>query len=159
VKPETISLDATFLQTATLMQVTTAIAAVGALGTAAFGLVDASRLLPGLIPSSGFAFIQKLVTELAPSSNRTVPRGSALAVPAITDTLHANWINSMQLADQKSVAKTLFKLRINAETAPELAAMTGVEKDVLTSVAEKLANGEAMTQPEMDTYGRFSELS
>jgi hypothetical protein len=150
--------DATFLQTTTLTQVTIAITAVGALGTAAFGLVDASKLLPGLVPSSGFAFIRKLVTQLAPPSVGTVPRGSALAVPAITDTLHANWVNGMALADQKSVAKTLFKLRLNAETASELAAITGVDKDVLTSVAEKLANGQEMTQPEMDTYGRFDVL-
>ena len=151
-------MDANFLQTATLTQVTTAITAIGALGTAAFGLVDASKLVPVLIPSSGFAFIRKLVTQFAPPSGGTVPRDSALAVPSITDTLHANWINGMALADQKSVAKTLLKLRLNAETAPELAGLTGVDKDVLTSVAEKLANGQAMTQPEMDTYGRFDVL-
>ena len=151
-------MDPTFLQTATLAQITTAITAVGALGTAAFGLVDASKVLPGLIPSSGFAFIRKLVTQLAPASGGTVPRGSALAVPAITDTLHANWVNGMALADQKSVAKTLVKLRLNAETAPDLATLTGVDKNVLTSVAEKLANGETMTPPEMDTYGRFDVL-
>jgi hypothetical protein len=157
-KLEEISVNDTFLQTATLTQVTTAITAVGALGTAAFGLVDASKLLPGLIPSSGFTFIRKLVTQLAPPSAGTVLRGSALAIPAITDALHANWVNGMALADQKSVAKTLVKLRINAETAPDLAALTGVDKDVLTSVAEKLANGETMTPPEMDVYGRFDVL-
>jgi hypothetical protein len=150
--------DSTFLQTATLTQITTAVTAIGALGTAAFGLVDASKLVPELVPSSGFTFIRKMVTQLAPVSRGTVPPESALAVPAITDTLHANWINGMALADQKSVAKTLVKLRLNAETAPDLAILTGVDKDVLTSVAKKLANGEAMTQAEMDTYGRFDVL-
>lgn len=140
-----------------LTQITTAIMAIGALGTAAFGLVDASKLLPWLVPSSGFGFIRKLVTQLAPQST-TIPCGSALTVKAITDTLHSNWINGVALADQKSVAKTLFKLRLNAETAPALALITGVDKDVLTSVAKKLADGEAMTQPEMDTYGRFDVL-
>ncbi len=148
-------MDASFLQTATLTQVT----AIGALGTAAFGLVDACKLLPGLIPSSGFAFISNLVKQLAPSSEGTIPRDSALTVSSITETLHANWVNSkMAVADQKSVAKTVFKLRLNAETAAELAALTGVDKDVLTSVAKKLANGEIMTKPEMDTYGRFDLL-
>lgn len=151
-------MDPTFPHTATLTQVTIAITTVGALGTAAFGLVDASKLLPGLIPSSGFAFIRKLVAQLAPASDGTVPRGSALTVTAITDTLHANWVNGMALAEQKSVAKTLVKLRLNAETAPDLASLTGVDKDVLTSVAKKLANGNPMTQPEMDTYGRFDVL-
>lgn len=150
-------MDASILKTATLTQVTVAITAVGALGTAAFGLVDASKLVPALIPSSGFGFIRTLVMEFAPPSE-TVPAGSALTAPEITDTLYANWLNGMALADQKSVAKTLIKLRLNADTAPELATMTGVDKTVLTSVSEKLANGESMTQPEMNTYGRFDVL-
>jgi hypothetical protein len=140
-----------------LTQITTAIVAIGALGTAAFGLVDASKLLPWLVPSSGFQFIRKLVKQLAPDSN-TIPKESALTVSAITDTLRANWINGMALADQKTVAKTLFKLRLNADTAPQLALITGVKKDVLTSVAKKLANGKPMMQPEMDVYGRFDVL-
>lgn len=150
-------MDTSFLQNATLTQVATAITAIGALGTAAFGLVDASKLLPWLIPSSGFQFVRKLVKQLAPESS-TIPKESALTVSAITDTLRANWINGMALADQKSVAKTLFKLRLNAETAPALALITGVDKGVLTSVAEKLANGKPMEQSEMDTYGRFDVL-
>jgi hypothetical protein len=149
--------DTPFLQNATLTQVATAITAIGALGTAAFGLVDASKVLPWLIPSSGFQFVRKLVKQLAPESG-TIPKESALTVSAITDTLRADWINGMALADQKSAAKTLFKLRLNAQTAPALALITGVDKDVLTSVATKLANGEPMTQPEMDTYGRFDVL-
>jgi hypothetical protein len=149
--------DTPLLQNATLTQVATAITAIGALGTAAFGLVDASKVLPWLIPSSGFQFVRKLVKQLAPESS-TIPKESALTVSAITDTLRADWINGMALADQKSAAKTLFKLRLNAQTAPALALITGVDKDVLTSVATKLANGEPMTQPEMDTYGRFDVL-
>jgi hypothetical protein len=149
--------DATFLQTATLTQVTTAVTAIGALGTAAFGLVDASKLVPWLIPSSGFAYIQELVKQLAPAS-QTIPPESALAEPAITDTLRANWVNGMALADQKTIAKTLITLRVNADTAPALATRTGVDKNVLTSVATKLANGEPMEPAEMDTYGRFDIL-
>lgn len=150
-------MDASIFENARLTQVATAITAIGALGTAAFGLVDASKLLPWLIPSSGFGFIRKLVKQLSPESS-TIPKESALTVAAITDTLQANWINGMALADQKTVAKTLFKLRLNAETGPALALITGVDKDVLTSVAKKLANGDAMTQAEMDTYGRFDVL-
>jgi hypothetical protein len=150
--------DANFLQSATLTQVTAAITAIGALGTAAFGLVDTSKLLPWLIPSSGFAFIRNLVKQLAPPSEGTVPPRSALAAPAITDTLRANWVNGMALSDQKTVAKALIKFRLNEETAPKLATLTGVNKDVLTSVAQKLGNGQPMTPPEMDTYGRFDLL-
>jgi hypothetical protein len=156
--PEKISMDTASLPTPTLTQVTIAITAVGALGTAAFGLVDASKLVAGLIPSSGFAFIREMVTQLAPAAGKTVPSTSALAVPAITDTLHANWVNGMALADQKSVTKTLVKLALNAETAAGLATLTGVDEKVLISVAEKLANGETMTSVEMGVYGRFDIL-
>lgn len=149
--------DPTTFENIRLTQITTAIMAIGALGTAAFGLVDASKLLPWLVPSSGFQFVRKLVKQLAPETS-TIPKDSALTTDAITDSLRANWINGMALADQKTVAKTLFKLRLNAETAPALALITGVNKDVLISVARKLADGEPMTQPEMDTYGRFDVL-
>jgi hypothetical protein len=149
--------DPTTFENIRITQVATAITAIGALGTAAFGLVDASKLLPWLVPSSGFQFVRELAKQLAPESS-TIPNDSALTSSAITDSLRANWINGMALADQKTVAKTLFKLRLNAKTAPALALITGVKEDVLTSVATKLANGEPMTQPEMDTYGRFDVL-
>ena len=146
------------LQASTLTQVVTAIAAVGALGTAAFGLVDASKLLPFLVPSCGFGYIRSLVEQFAPSAAGTIPRNSALSVAAMTDSLRANWLNGMAMADQKAVAKTLIKLRMNAETAAALAVSTGVDREVLTSVAVKLANGQSLTPAEMDTYGRFDVL-
>jgi len=151
-------MDINFLQSATLGEVTAAVTAIGALGTAAFGLVDASKLLPGLIPSSGFAFIRRMVAQLAPSGDGALRRSSALSASSISDTVRANWVNGMALADQKSVAKTLLKLRLNNDTAPALAAITGVDKDVLTSVAGKLANGQQLTDPEKDAYGRFDVI-
>jgi len=146
------------LQYMNMTQLVAAITAVGALGTAAFGVVDAIKVLPGLLPSSGFRFIRRLVELLAPSAHGTVPRGSALTQSAITESLHANWINGVAIADQKSAAKTFFKLRMNPETAADLAAITGVDGDALKTVAEKLATGAVMTPEDMNVYGRFDVL-
>lgn len=120
-------MDGSFLQTATIGEVGAAITAIGALGTAAFGLVDASKFVPKLIPSSGFPYIEVLVNQLAPPAGDSIPSDSALTAAAIIKTLYANWVNGMAVADQKSVAKSLIKLRMKEETAPRFAELTGVD--------------------------------
>ena len=43
------------------------IAAVGALGTAAFGLIDALKVLPGGgVSRAGFKFVRQIILKLAP---------------------------------------------------------------------------------------------
>jgi hypothetical protein len=140
------------------ISLTETITAVGALGTAAYGIVDASKIATWAIPTSGFPFIEELVKRLTDGGEASISNASALTRPAITESLKSNWINGMALPDQKSVAKTLIKLRLNDATASHLAEVTGVDSEVLKSVAVKLSNGEPMTQPEMDTYGRFDVL-
>ena len=70
--------------------------------------------------------------------------------------LGANWLNgTASLSDQKSLAKTLIKLRFSADTAGRLANHTGVDSRVLTSLAGKYANGEPLSQDEQNVAGRF----
>jgi hypothetical protein len=64
----------------------------------------------------------------------------------------------MGLADQKSIAKALIKLNLNAASASGMAAATGVDPKVLSDIAAKLPTGEALTKPETDAYGRFDLL-
>jgi hypothetical protein len=165
-------MDLPALQNASLTQVTTAIAAIGALGTAAFGLVDASKLLPWLVPSAGFGKIKTMIHDFAPP-DAAVARESGLSVAAMTASLRSNWLNGMALADQKAVAKTLIKLRLDEHTAPRLAALTGVPASVaiatettpipdadpgLVAVARALANGQSLTPQQLNVYGRFDIL-
>ena len=150
-------MDANPITSATLTEVVAAITAIGALGTAAFGLVDASKVVTWLVPSSGFGFIQKLVDKFAPA-DPDIPRDSALSADSISASLRANWINGMALADQKSVAKTLIKLRLDARTAAYLAGLTGVDAAGLLAVVTKLSTGEPMTTEDMNVYGRFDLL-
>ena len=150
-----------------------AITAVGALGTASFGVVDATKSIGGGVSSAGLYFLRCLIAKVAPvSADVHVPAGSALSNAEIYATVRANWINGMATADQKSTLKALIKLRLNPFTAPEMASLTGVPPDLLASIAQKLAAGAGsdaapatsaqppvdpnkLTPVEMDAYGRF----
>ena len=70
-------------------------------------------------------------------------------------TLRANWLNGSALADQKAIAKTLVKLRLDLATAPNMARVTGVPETALTTIAGKIASGTTLTVEENATFGRF----
>lgn len=161
----------------TLTNLTGAVTAIGALGTAAFGIVDATKLVRGGVSSSGFCFIQTVVQILAPDTKMQANDISATSQKAIQAAARANWLNGMALADQKSALKALIKLRLSPDTAPNLANLMGVDPVVLTTVAIKLAGGDPdpendaavvaaaapagpapLTPAELDIYGRFDLL-
>lgn len=146
------------------------ITAVGSLGTASFGVVDASKALNGGPSNFGSVYLRCLIEKLAPKADDgKLPPSSALTSEEIYATVKANWLNGMPVADQKSVVKALIKLRLNPGVAPGLATITGVDAALLTRVAEKLVRGTGlspqlpagmvdenlMTPVELDAYGRF----
>lgn len=132
--------------------------AIGSLGTAAYGVVDATKGFGGGISNRGFGDIKKIVSKFIPAGSANKEGASALSLPSALDTLRANWLNGMALADQKSVAKALIKLNLTVASANGMAGATGVDANTLTSVAAKLGTGEALTQQETDVYGRFDLL-
>lgn len=145
----------------------TDIAAVGALGTAAFGLVDSFKALPGGgISRSGFKFIRAAIVTLTPTVASL--EKTELSRDSILYTLLSQWINGVDKSNQISIAKSLIKLRLTPETAPALAAATGVDAAILTKVAAKIQAGtavvsstqdpNALTPLESDIYGRFDLL-
>jgi len=141
--------------------------AVGALGTAAFGLVDATKALLGGISNVGFGQIKAIMTKLLPAptpsapaadaSDATVTPESSPGLPwsDIKSILYANWINGMAAPDQKAVAKAFIKLHFNASTAGALAALTGVDAATLKSVAQKVPAAAPLSLVESDVQGRF----
>jgi hypothetical protein len=131
--------------------------AIGSLGTAAYGIVDVSKSFGGGVSNRGFGDIKKVVSQFIPASPAG-SSGSALSQTSVLETLRANWLNGMALGDQKSVAKAMIKLNLNAASAGGMAAATGVDQKVLTSIAGKLSTGEALTPAETDAYGRFDLL-
>ncbi len=150
-----------------ITSLSTDIVAVGALGTAAFGLVDSFKVLPGGgISRFGFKYIRAAIVTLTPP----VPllEKTELGRDSILYTLLSQWINGVDKGNQISIAKSLIKLRLTPDTAPALAAATGVDAEILKGVATKIQKGSAaasnppdpngLTTQESDIYGRFDLL-
>ncbi len=137
------------IQLANLPQIITAI---GALGTASFGLVDATKAFWGGVNRIGFGGITKTIKAFTPSAAGAI---NALPQNQILCTLKANWYNGTDLGSQKAIAKSLIKLFLNPANAPTLAAEAGVDPVVLAAVATSVAGGIALTAPQTDVYSRF----
>lgn len=132
-----------------------AVTAIGGLGTAAFGLLEAIKpVFPG-INHIGFGRIRTTVSELTPNESGAHPPVNALPQANVLDSLLANWVNGTDLSNQKTIAKSLIKLHLSAGNAAALAAATNVDPALLTAVAESMASGTALTQQQSDTYARF----
>ena len=128
----------------------TLIAAAGGLGTAAFALVDACKLFWGGVSRCGFSRIIAVVHKLVPSGDDN-PMWHA----SIEKTLWANWLNGTRLSDQKAVAKTLIKLRLNETTARAMATETGIDETTLTIIASNVASGTPLDADQSAVFGRF----
>lgn len=132
--------------------------AIGSLGTAAYGVVDATKGFEGGVSNRGFGDIKEVVSKLIPADSANVAPGAALNLASALRTLRANWLNGMVLGDQKSVAKALIKLNLTPGNASQMATATGVDKDVLTSIATKMGSATPLSPQETDVYGRFDLL-
>lgn len=125
--------------------------AVGALGTAAYGLVDASKALWGGVSNAGFGHILRGLK----------PYGAAIdlaAGPGWPDMLRAHWLNGRSKDDQKGVAKALIRLGLAVETAEPLARAARVDAAGLIAVAGKIAKGEALGDSDFNVLGRFDAM-
>lgn len=125
------------------------ITAIGGLGTAAFGLVDATKVFGGGANHLGFSGIRKAVTPLIP------PPAHGLAPEKILETLRSNWFNGTDLASQKSIAKSLIKLNLDTGNAEAVAQATGADVALLTTVAGSIAIGAPLTAAQSDFFARF----
>lgn len=141
----------------TLTNLSAAIVAVGALGTASFGLVDTFKMFPGGgLSRAGFKFVRKTILRLAPD----VPRleGTGLSRESLLYTLQSQWINGTPTADQVNIAKSLIKLRLTPDTSDALAKVTGVDAAILLQVAANIVSGTDLSTEQKDVYGRFDLL-
>jgi hypothetical protein len=142
------------------MQLGQVITAIGGLGTAAFGLVDAAKTAPffGGINRIGLKYIKDRVTELTPDQNGAgLPHKPINALPRrhILETVEANWVNGTAIASQKAIAKSLIKLHLSEGNAAVLATRTNVDPAVLESVATKTIAGAPLLPMESDVFSRF----
>lgn len=139
-----------------ISNISDAIAAIGALGIAAFALVDSSKIAKGGgVSGSGFHFIEGGVKQYLPKTRRSESSSKTGALEVILDLLHGNWINGMPLADQKAIAKSLIKLHLTADTAADFAKAANVDENKLREVARCMATGSTLSSDLSNTLGRF----
>ncbi|MGA3306400.1 MAG: hypothetical protein ABSC26_10395 [Stellaceae bacterium] len=132
--------------------ITGVISAVAALGTAAFGLVDTLKTLPnGGVSNIGFGTIRKCLHPVAKAFD-------AIGEVDPWNTLHANWINGVAEAQQKSVAKSLIHLGLTSKNAPHMARALGIDPTVLSQTAASIATGTALTTQQTNALGRFDTM-
>jgi hypothetical protein len=141
--------------TGSLHDIANLLVAAGGLGTAAMGVVDASKALWGGPSNFGFGYVaEALEPFLAPLANNPQPSGRA----QILRTLKANWLNGVVKADQKAKAKSLIHLGLTGGNAQSLANAAGVDSAKLQSLANKTASGVAVTQDEINVLGQFDAV-
>lgn len=127
-------------------------AAIGALGTAAYGLVDVTKCYRGGVSNVGFAFIESAVA----------PYASALQLVSSSDplsTIRANWLNGVAKADQKATVKSLIRLGLTAGTVASLAAAApGVDGAALQATVQKIDSGQTLNEQDINVMGRFDAI-
>ena len=128
------------------------IAVAAGLGTASYALVDGSKAILGGVSNFGFKHIKRVVSLFISEKAHSA---HPLHLKEVLANLRANWLNGTALTDQKAIAKSLIKLRLNEANAPHLAKATGVDSDALTAIAKKIASGGSLTEQENDVFGRF----
>jgi len=126
--------------------------AVGALGTASFGLVDVSRAFGGGVSNHGFASIAAVVRKLYPAGPGPMRQADVL------DALRASWFNGKPMADQIAQAHALIGMRLVPEGAPALAAATGLDPARLAALAGKLDQGTPLDDADKALMGRFDQI-
>jgi hypothetical protein len=129
------------------------VTAIGGLGTAAFGLVDATKAIGGGVNHIGFADIRKRIEQLVPDKST-----NGLTLHDVLGTLRENWFTGTDLASQKAIAKSLIRLNFNTDNAQRMATTTGVDATVLRAVAENQAAGTALSPQQSDVNARFDAI-
>lgn len=132
-----------------------AVVAVGALGTAAYGLADATKLFWGGLSNPGFGRVERAIHDLYPGDRSKADTCQLLSYGSVLQTLRANWLNGMPLTNQRDVAKSLIKLHMTPAIAPKLAEKTGVNPQVLATVADTIRSGGSLSPEEANEFGRF----
>jgi hypothetical protein len=129
-----------------------AIAAVGALGTAAYGLVDATKVFGGGVSRAGFGYVRNAVAPFVTFANHD---DAVFGTTQILETLKANWMNGMAKADQKAVAKSLIRLRVTPDTAAQMARLAGVDPAYLREAARHIYHNDPITDQDTKALGTF----
>lgn len=126
------------------------LAALGALSTAAFGLLDVSKAFWGGVSLVGLSHIRDSLQRFTPAL------AAAVGPDEWWSTVRANWINGVPKPQQKAVVASLLKLGLSEETAPALAVGARVDAAALAAVAGRLERGEPLDDADLNLLGRMT---
>lgn len=128
-----------------------AITAIGALGAAAAGIVDATKVFWGGMSNVGFNIISRALHPFGSALDAAVgPDGNWLAM------MKAHWLNGRPEDEQKAIATSLIRTGLSPHNAPDMARISGVSSDGLAAAAAALAQGSALSEAEINILGRFN---
>jgi hypothetical protein len=126
-----------------------AITAIGALGTAAFALVDASKAFGGGASNFGNKILRTALARFEPALERALPGGEWWIA------VRAHWINGRPRDQQKAIVRSLIRLGLTGETARALAGVANVAPAALAAAADRVAAGAALEPPDFEVLGRL----
>ena len=133
-----------------LVSLVQVIGAAGALGTAAFGLVDASKAFGGVAMLGYGRLCRCLDRFFAPALDKALGEKGAWR-----EVVRAQWLNGRPRAEQKETIRSLVRLGLDADTAPALAAAGHVDEARLKQVAEKVATGVFLDESDNAVLARM----
>ena len=127
------------------------IAIASALGTAATGLVDTTKLFAGGVSRAGYTVIEK---HLLPFDTilSSIPQRSAW------ETIYASWINGVDTETQKGTVKSLIKTCFTQANAQAMSNATGMDVAELEALGASFDAGNALTAAQMNIYGRLDAI-
>jgi len=124
------------------------IAAIGALGTAAVGLVDASKWARGGISNAGYRTLKKGLDEYAPAFAQSIGADWE-------EVFRAAWLNGRPKIDQLITARNFIRLGLTKDTAEDIAKACNVNVERLQTVAAKISAGKPLDAAEFEAVGRM----
>jgi hypothetical protein len=130
------------------------ITAIGALGTAAFGLVDATKAFGGGVSNVGLRGLWTVVGRFAAALESALGTAED-GEPEWRRVVRAHWINGRPRDEQKAIVKSLIRLGLSPATAHAVATAGRVSADGLAAVAVKLEQGMPLTPVDLNLLGRL----
>lgn len=124
------------------------IAAVGGLGTAAVGLVDATKAFGGGVSNRGWATLAAGLRLYGPAFRQSIGEGWE-------EVFKSGWLNGRSRADQLVMARNFIRLGLSEATAEEIARVSVVDPARLKAVARKITSGLELTPAEFELVGRM----
>jgi hypothetical protein len=130
------------------------ITAIGALGTAAYSLVDVLKAFWGGVSNVGLCGLFKVVGRFAPALDPALGQAEN-GKPEWRRVVRAHWINGRPRDEQKAIVKSLIRLGLSPGTAEALAKAGHVDASALSAVAGKLERGDELGPGDLNVLGRL----